>query len=257
MFLGIFYIALLAYKQSHDGINLKVFLRDILLLGSTNMAIAGRAWIIMTLLPYFIVYFWQQNQQGIKMFSRQSRPLFVILIGAAATFAVLGSIRGGETEENAQYLEKFLYYTDGSRITNYIMQKYPDGSFDYEYGRCQFLQKWFGSPMWEKYQRSISNDIMMQVTVCSTMPFLYFDFGVQGGIVMWGVLCFLVESMATKLRQRSSIASIFLFLIVVRFFFAAPIGSCVSSVLPMLQWLIIIYLLRKQLFPRDLLHNQS
>lgn len=250
MFLGVFYISLLAYKQSNTGINLKVLLRDVFMLAFTNIAIAGRAWIITTLLPYFIIYFWQQNQQGKKFFSKDVKTLVMILIIAMSAFSIIGLVRSsGEGTEGHSFFDRFLYYTDGTRITNNIMQKYPDGSFEYEYGQSEFLYKWMGSPMWEKYVKSISDDIGLLVTVPSHMPYLYFDYGFWGGIIMWGVLCFIIESIATRLRNRNSIINIFLFLLLTRLFFASPINSCFTGLMPAFEWLIILYFFRNRLFP--------
>lgn len=250
MFLGVFYIALLAYKQSYAGINLKVLLKDIFMLAFTNIAIAGRAWIITTLLPYFIVYFWQQNQQGKKFFSKDIKTLAMILVIAMSAFSLIGLVRGSsESVVGHGFFDKFLYYTDGTRITNNIMQKYPDGSFEYEYGQSEFLYRWAGSPMWEKYIKSISDDIGLLVTVPSHMPYLYFDYGFWGGIVMWAILCFIIESIATRLRNRNSIINVFLFMLITRLFFATPISSCFMGLIPAFEWLIILYFFRNRLFP--------
>lgn len=59
--LGSFYFALLAYYQAYKGIDLRRFGLDAFLLSSTNMAIAGRIWIVTALLTYFVIYFWQAN----------------------------------------------------------------------------------------------------------------------------------------------------------------------------------------------------
>ena len=253
MFLGVFYISLLAYKQSHTGIDIKVFLRDTFMLSFTNIAIAGRAWIIMTFLPYFIVYFWQLNQKGKKIFSKDINKLAMILLIVVSSFSIIGSIRNtNETKEIHGFFDKFLYYTDGARITNNIMQKYPDGSFDYEYGQSEFLYRWMGSPMWEKYSKSISNDIGLSVTVPSHMPYLYFDYGFWGGIVMWGIICFIIESIATRLRNGNSIINICLFMLLTRLFFSTPIGSCFMGVVPAFEWLIILYLFRNRLFQQSI-----
>ena len=253
MFLGVFYIALLGYKQSHTGIDLKVLLSDIFMLSFTNIAIAGRAWIIMAFLPYFIAYFWQQNQQGKKFFSKDVKTLALIFMIAVSAFSIIGLVRTSEGETNEHgFFDKFLYYTDGTRIANNIMQKYPDGSFEYEYGQSEFLYRWMGSPMWEKYTKSISNDIGLLVTVPSHMPYLYFDYGFWGGIVMWGIFCFIIESIATRLRNSSSIINICLFMLITRLFFATPIGSCFMGLVPAFEWLIILYLFRNQLFQESI-----
>lgn len=247
MFLGVFYISLLAYKQSHRGIEMKVFLMDSFMLASTNLAIAGRAWIVTALLPYFIVYFWQQNAQRKKLLNKDVLKLGQILIAVLIAFSVIGLVRNEAKGDEA--LDKFLYYTDGCRVANLVMANYPESTFDYELGASEFLYKWTGSPMWNKYSRDISGDIGLSVTVPSTIPYLYFDFGKWGGIIFWALHCFIIEVLCVRFRQKKTILSILMFMLLSRYFFGAPIGPMFMVQLPAFEWMMILYVFRKRLFP--------
>lgn len=92
----------------------------------------------------------------------------------------------------------------------------------------------------------------LSVTVPSHMPYLYFDYEFWGGIVMWGIICFIIESIATRLRNGNSIINICLFMLLTRLFFSTPIGSCFMGLVPAFEWLIILYLFRNRLFQQSI-----
>lgn len=250
--LGTFYIALFGYKQSICGIDIKYFFVNILMYGMTNIAIAGRGWITMAMIPYLIGYFYGKfsfNKNAWRdIFDKNFRKLCSILVILALFFSIFGMIRNdGENSDNRFY-DKFLYYTDGSYVTNLVMEMFPDGTFPLEYGRCEFLSKWFGSPMQDKFSNAISNDVGLSVTVPSTMPSLYYDFGFSGGIIMWGVFCFIFEISAIKLSKRNSILSFFCIVQLTRMVFQAPIGPIFNMAIASFEWLLIMYIFKHKLF---------
>ncbi len=245
--LGCFYFALLAYKHAHDGINIKRFLLDALLLSSTNLAIAGRVWIITVILDYIIVYIWQLNIINKKFFNRDFKKLAIIFALLLGCFSIMGSIRNGGSIEEGGFLKKFLYYTDGSRITNMTLAQIPEGSFTPELGKCEFLTKWIDSPNLKKFDEMKSVDIGIQVTVSSSLPYLYLDYGFWGGILMWGVFCCLIEWGALSMKYTNSILGIFFFLELSKLLYQSPIGAVFQMEIPVVEWLIILYVFRKHL----------
>ena len=159
-------------------------------------------------------------------------------------------IRGNSDESN--FLDKFLYLTDGSRMTNIVFNTFQEGSYNYEYGRSTFLQWFVDSPMVQKFAQSISHDIGLSVTVKSIMPYLYYDFGFWGGAVFWGITCFALEYICIKLKYSSTVVSILLFGLLSDMFFQAPVGAIFSNNTPNLLWLIIIYTFRNRLFQESI-----
>ena len=254
--LGAFYLGLLGYKHAKIEINLKELFICILMYGMTNIAIAGRAWITMSLLPYLIVYFIAKHDTGLKsravFFDKNLRKLLTVLIFVSIFFSVWGMLRNDITSGEERFIDKFLYYTDGSGVTNIVMHAFPDGSFPLEYGRNEFLSFLMTSPMQVKFMNFISDDIGLMVTVPSTMPSLYFDYGYLGGIIMWGVFCLLLELLFYRLKRNNSILSLFIIIIITKMMFQAPIGPVFSSAIPSLEWLVILYVFRKKLFHPEL-----
>ena len=254
--LGAFYLGLLGYKHANIGINLKELSVCVLMYGMTNIAIAGRAWITMSLLPYLIVFFIAKHDAGLTsisaFFDKNFRKLLSVLIFVSIFFSVWGVLRNNTSGEEERLVDKFLYYTDGSGVTNLVMHEFPDGSFPLEYGRNEFLSFLISSPMHVKFLNFISDDVGLSVTVPSTLPSLYFDFGYLGGIIMWGVFCLFLELLFYRLKRKNTILSLFLIIIITKMMFQAPIGPVFSSAIPSLEWLVLLYAFRKKLFHPEL-----
>lgn len=250
--LGFFYLALYGYKQAIKGINIWQLIIYILMFGMNNIAIAGRAWIAMSLVPYVIGFLMghkSQKQEWSVLFNNGLKKLLVlgcILVGA---FMIVGTIRnGGETEEPSRPIDKLLYFTDGSRVSNIVMTMYPDGTFPLEYGQCEFLHNWNPSSMKTRYFSDISDNIGLTVTVTSTIPALYFDFGYKGGFLMWGVFSFLIEWLCLYMLNKNKILAFFVAVQLTRMMYQAPIGEIFSMSISTAEWFIILYIFREPLF---------
>ena len=129
-----------------------------------------------------------------------------------------------------------------------VLTQYPPGSYNLEYGRSEFLFPFLGSPMAKKFQESIAYNIGLSVTVKSVMPYIYYDYGFWGGVVMWGVTCFLLEYICIRLKYRKSIMGILLFGQLTYLLFQAPVGHIFSVNTPVFEWFIIIFIFRRLIF---------
>lgn len=90
-------------------------------------------------------------------------------------------------------------------MANMVMMQYPPGTYPLEYGKSEFLQKWIPSPMTQKFEKSIEDNIALSVTVKSAIPYLYYDWGYYGGFIMWGVYAFILEVICISLIKKKSI----------------------------------------------------
>lgn len=167
-------------------------------------------------------------------------------------FSFIGILRSETGKSNAveeqNYVDKLLYLTDGSKITNMVLSQYPPGTFNLEYGKSEFLSNFINSPMMQKFNESIEHNIGLLVTVKSVMPNLYFDFGFWGGIIMWGIFCFFIEFICIWLKYRAKIIPLLFIGVLSLFMFQSPITNIFSLNVPRLEWIIIIYLFRKRIF---------
>lgn len=243
--LGSFYLGILGCKHALSNVNIAVFLRDALLIATTNIAIGGRIWILTTLLPYIVGYLWQCNVCQKKIFTKGILKIILITILFLSVFSIFGTIRN-ETESKG--IEKFTYLTDGSRMSNFVLTYFPEEEFDLEYGRAEFLYKWIGSPMISKFKDFINDDIALSVTVYSSIPPLYFDFGFWGGIIVWGIFCFYIEYYALKLKYTNNILGAIIFIELCKILFQAPVGQIFYMSIPIALWILLIYVFNKYIF---------
>ena len=254
--LGSFYLSLLGYKHSISGVNLKEFIKIGACVALLNMAIGGRGWILTITLPYAIAYFYgmykHKSIETKKRWKNDKRKFIIIGATLVFTFSIIGLVRNTGTAEGDNkvkaFFNKFLYYTDGPKMANMVMTQYPPSTYPLEYGKSEFLQKWIPSPMSQKFAASIEDDIALSVTVKSAIPYLYYDWGYIGGIFMWGIYAFILEVICISLLKKKTIFSLLIFVQLAQLLFQSPIGNIFIFAVPVFQWLVILYLLRKYIF---------
>ena len=246
--LGGFFLMLLGYRYGQTGIDIKKFFKYVLLCSAINMSIGGRVWILTSTLPFLISFFFSRKYSQVDDEIRRTdmKKILYISVISISLFSIIGLLRS-ETGEN-NFLDKFLYLTDGSRMTNIVYNTFPEGSYNYEYGKSTLLQPFIQSPMTQNFSRSISYDIGLSVTVKSVMPYLYYDFGFWGGALFWAIICFLVEYFSIILKYKSTFLSILLFCQLCGLLFQSPIGHIFAVNMPAFEWLFILFLFKNKLF---------
>ena len=187
-----------------------------------------------------------------KRWKNDKRKFMIIGATLIFSFSIIGLARNTGTAEGDNkvkvFFNKFLYYTDGPKMANMVMTQYPPSTYLLEYGKSEFLQKWIPSPMSQKFEASIEDDIALSVTVKSAIPYLYYDWGYIGGIFMWGIYAFILEVICISLLKKKTIFSLLIFVQLAQLLFQSPIGNIFIFAVPVFQWLVILYLLRKYIF---------
>ena len=246
--LGGFYLMLLGYRYGQTGIDLKKFFKYVLLCSAINMSIGGRVWILTSTLPFLIAYFFSHkySQVNVDIQRNDRKSILYIVVIFISLFSIIGLMRDESGEGN--FFDKFLYLTDGSRMTNMVLDNFPEGTYNYEYGKSTLLQSFIQSPMALRFAQSISYNIGLSVTVKSIMPCLYYDFGFWGGAIFWSIICFVVEYFSIKLKYQNSILSMLLLCLLSGLLFQSPIGNVFTVNMPAFEWLIIIFMFREKLF---------
>lgn len=247
--LGGFYLMMLGYKSGKLGINVKEFLLYSFLCSAINMSIGGRVWILTSLLPFFTTYILSKKscQRNKKQDAQDRKKIISILSIFILFFAIIGTLR--DDTNSGGLFDKFLYLTDGSRMTNMVLDQYPETMYSYELGKSTLLGGFIKSPMVGRFANSIADDIGLSVTVKSIMPNLYYDFGLIGGAVFWGIICFLGEICCIRLKYSLHIIGLFLYGTLSTMFFQAPVGNVFALYTPTFEWIFLLYIFRKQIFP--------
>ena len=248
--LGHMYLILLGYKHGLTGLKVKEFILYAVLVSFTNIAIGGRVWVLTAFLPYAISFVYARIfSEGTKQYTRADIKWLVVIVAVLVSlFSVIGLLRGAKHQSMDKAVDKYLYATDGSRITNMVIDRFPDGTFQYEYGKSTLLSSFIKSPMRAEWRSTIEDNIGLSVTVSSVMPPLYWDFGSTGGPVFWGVICFVVELLCLRLTRTSKLLGIILLGELSYLLFQSPIGNVFAVCMPAYEWLLILWLFRKQIF---------
>lgn len=246
--LGGFFLMLLGYKFGQTGIDIKQFFKYVVLCSAINMSIGGRVWILTSTLPFLIAFVFSRKYSKVEddIRLKDIRLILYIIAIFISLFSLIGILRGNSGEIN--FLDKYLYLTDGSRMTNIVYNTFQEGTYSYEYGKSTLLQGIVDSPMAQKFAQSISHDIGLSVTVKSIMPYLYYDFGFWGGAAFWGMICFSIEYICIRLKYSKSIISIFIFCLLSGILFQAPVGAIFANNTPVFYWIIILYIFRNRIF---------
>ncbi len=251
--IGAFYLMILGMKQARTGIQIKELLICIILYGAANIATAGRGWIIAASLPfingfvlerYRLKHYAKKSMVPIKWF--KAIAFFVILI---SMFSVLGNARSDMpgASKDSSFFQRFLYYTDGIHMAEITLKKYKPGTFDYELGQNTLFQ--YGESKMAKRFNS-ETDGRYKVIVKSIIPPMYYDYGYEGAIVFWGALCFALEYVCLRLRFSRKLIGSLLFCSLSGMLYQAPIGNIIKMSIPMLEWLLLIFLFRKIIFSK-------
>lgn len=247
--LSFFYLILLGYSHGQKGIDIKQTLKFIILCSTINMSIGGRLWLITSTLPYIIAYIYSINftKNRDYNFKKDYRKIFVLLAIVSATFSFMGIARDDRDIELG-VVDKFLYFTDGTRMSNMILYQYPPGSYELEYGKSEFLGQFLISPMSVKFKESISDNAGLMVTVRSSLAPLYYDFGFYGGIVMWMIYCIFLEFFAIKLISTQKVLGVIMHVLLSMMLFLCPIFEVFSVYIPYFEWILLLYLFRTKVF---------
>ena len=249
--LGMFYLMLYGYVSGQKGINIKHFIWIVFLCSLINMSIGGRVWIITSLLPFVTTYLlsiFKPNPE-LDLYS-SNRKLLLILIICVSLFSILGTLRSDEGDYT--FIDKFLYLTDGSKMTNLMLGFYPEDTYDLEYGRSTLLNGFIDSPMKDKFAERISDNIGLSVTVKSILPNLYYDFGIYGGAIFMGFLCFALEIICMYFRYSSSVLGLICYGTIAGFLVQSPVGNVFALYTPICEWISIIFIFRKWIFNKGI-----
>lgn len=246
--LGTFYLIILGYKQSQSEVDLRKLIKCILMYSSVNLAIGGRVWLMASTLPYITGYL-LGNSLNSNYNKSNLKKISIVLFMAIVAFSVMGNLRSDDKHQLA-FFEKFLYYTDGPKMANIVMNTFPEGTYPLEYGNANFLQFLKQSPMTSRFNESIKDNIALSVTVRSNIPSLYYDFGFYGGMIAWGIICGLLEAFCLSLRHKGTLFSILLFGTCAVIPFQSPVGSVFVLAMPSFEWLLLLWLFRGKIFNR-------
>lgn len=247
-----FYVGLYGLKTGFDSLKLKKTIVIFLLYAPTQMATGGRLFIL-----YFILFFFGAFLLGRGFALRsQSRNLLeqsekkVLILSFAVLLSLVGIIamvRGiGIRQDKETTLEKFAYITEGMLATEYLMNYYPKGTFQLDYGENtsgNLSQKYL------KFRRHLRSTKMSSVVVCIFTP-LYLDFGYWGSLIVLFILAFVLELFALKSLNKMGLINFFIYMIILKILYESVMAQSISENLPNYELILLFVIFYKRLFGR-------
>lgn len=172
--------------------------------------------------------------------------------GSHTLFCVIGSFRntsGDELQESSisrtrSVLSAFYYITEGVHVTDKAMQ-FVNASNTYDMGRDTFTG--YKGKNYSQFRESL-NGTPDWCNVDSIIVPMYCDFGRNGSLIAWMIICFIGEIFFYKVMRKGSVLSFFLSYAIVYIFLYSTIGNPIPAAFRiMVEWIIILHVFSSKL----------
>lgn len=246
-----FYVGLYGLKTGIETLNFRKILGIFILYAPTQMATGGRLFIL-----YFILFFFGAfllgrgialKQHKRKLLNlRESQAIILSFIGLLSLVALIAMLRsGGISKDQETIVEKFAYVTEGMLATEYLMDYYPSGTYQFDLGKNTIGKL---STQYLSF-RSYLNDHtkMSAIVVCLFTP-LYLDFGYLGSLIFLFFFAFFAESIAIKSLRKLTIINFCIYMVILKMFYESVMTPSIGANIPNYELIILFLLFYKLLF---------
>lgn len=246
--LASFSVVLVAIKQAQTTFNVKEMSRYFLLYSAQALSIGGRMFVIDFISCFFFSFFIIRGRKAKLLSFKESTTLTASIFILIGIVMILGVIRNNRDEKvkNEDYLTKLLYIQDGIIYTTATFTLAPVNSYSLDYGKniTSFDRE---NTSFEKFKNSSQMEIYLPFVTGVIAP-LYFDFGYIGSLVAWLIICFFFEFISIKALNISTIWSLLLIFIFIRYMYDTPLMiSGGRGLFRYLFILLLFYLFRNRL----------
>ena len=250
--LGTFYILICAYIDGYTIIKPASFLKNFVMYGMIVASQGGRTFTMVYLLSYFFAYIFGHIHSGKKYTKKNIRIIFGCLVVPILYFSVIGSFRNTSEDElqessisrTRSVLSAFYYITEGVHVTDKAMQ-FVNASNTYDMGRDTFTS--YKGKTYSQFRESL-NGTPDWCNVDSIVVQMYCDFGRNGSLIVWMVICIIGEFFFNKLIRNGSILSFFMSYAIVYIFLYSTIGNPIPAAFRiMVEWIIILQIFSSKL----------
>ena len=247
-----FYVGLYGLKTGFDSLKLKKTIVIFLLYAPTQMATGGRLFIL-----YFILFFFGafllgrglslRTQQRNLIEESERKVLILSFVGLLCLVGIIAMLRGGGIQKDKETtIEKFAYITEGMLATEYLMNYYPQGTFQYGYGEntCGNL-----SQKYLKFRGYLKSTKMDSIVVCIFTP-LYLDFGYWGSLIVLFILAFILELLSLRSLNKMTLINFFIYMIILKIFYESVMARSISDNIPNYELILLFVIFYRRLFGR-------
>ncbi len=249
-----FYVALYGLRAGFGKLNFKSILIIFILYAPTQMATGGRLFVL-----YFIIFLFGSFflSRGISMkigvrkwvFSEEKWAITFMFAFLISIVVIIGMSRAIENEiyvGGESFVEKFAYITEGMLATEYIMQYYPDGSFQHSNGVETIVS---GTNNYLQF-RGYLNETRMSSSVISLILPLYLDFGYWGSLIVWLIMAVLIESLSLRLLAKLTIIRFLIISILLKICYESVMSNSIHDNIPVYELILLFALFYRPIFGR-------
>lgn len=217
-----------------------------ILYSPTQMATGGRLFILYFIIFFFGAFFLGRGLaikiQHRKFFeSSEKKAIIYSFIGLLGLVALIAMSRG-ESDENA--FDKFSYITEGMLATEYLMQYYPPGTYQMEYGTNTFIGM---SEQYYTFRGFLKTTKMDSIVTCIFTP-MYMDFGYWGSIAAIFIIALFAESLALHCLSKLTFINFCIYMLILKIFYESVIARSISDNIPNYELIIIFIIFYRFLF---------
>ena len=250
--LGTFYILICAYIDGYTIIKPASFLKNFVMYGMIVASQGGRTFTMVYLLSYFFAYIFGHIHSGKKYTKKNIRIILGCLVVPILYFSVIGSFRNTSVDElqessisrTRSVLSAFYYITEGVHVTDKAMQ-FVNAFNTYDMGRDTFTS--YKGNTYSQFRESL-NGTPDWCNVDSIVVHMYCDFGRNGSLIVWMVICIIGEILFNQFIRNGSILSFFMSYAIVYIFLYSTIGNPIPSAFRiMVEWIIILQIFSSKL----------
>lgn len=237
-----FLLIVLGLLQGRHGLKLrpiiKFFILYSLILGSQG----GRVFIIDFSLYFFISFFLSRVQTRRNFRKNEIINWLSMVISALLLSGIIGSLRS-EKDKTVTFdsiITKMEYFGEGVVSAEHVMGTYKffAGTGN---GRNLFA-KGLGPEMKDYYESEISQRTAYGCMVPSIIPSLYFDFGPNAMLPIWGILVFCFQLAFRFFAYRRTLISFFVAVMLCRSMAMTFLGNPIGTLYAYCFWIVLISL---------------
>lgn len=245
-----FYVGLLGLKTGFDILDFRKTIVIFVLYAPTQLATGGRLFIL-----YFILFFFgafllgrglaikQDNRHLIE--SSEKKVLTVSFISLLVLVAFIAMLRGGGiTKDKETTIEKFSYITEGILATDYLMNYYPPGTYQLEYGKST---SGIFTKQYKEFRGYLQKTRMSSIVTCFFTSF-YLDFGYWGSLIFIFIFLLVAEFLSLWCLGNMNLIRFCIYLLILKILYESVIAQSLSANIPNYELIIIFALFYNWLF---------
>lgn len=246
-----FYVALSGFKAGFGTLNFKDVVGLFILYAPTQMATGGRLFIL-----YFILFYIGsfllgrglvlKGKERNLLEKEEKMILGIVSIGMLALVSFIAMARGASSEgtDDESAIAKFTYISEGMLESEHYMRFDPpethkiDGGVHFVTGKSNdYLQ----------FRGFLQMSRMSSIVISVITP-LYTSFGFWGSIIVWGLMCLFLETIAIGCLRKMTVIRFLIYLTILKIMYETVITNPIPGNIAVYELILLFVVFYKPIF---------